>query len=920
MSEKDWLGISSPVVLNRNLTVRGTDSLPGPPFLILKASLKVVLGDNVTLSFLNVVLYGFRADNILRAPGFDLLAPRPLVNGHPPSSWALLVVDSIFGLLDFCYPPSVASKNFAAVVRPASLPGVQQYDVNVSYPCLDRALSVADLSRRCWPMMIAIYDMALTGRDLDLAGTPRENHYDMWIGRTNAICRNVLSDECLEKHGPIGCLLLMQSSPQPPIWDEFSSTEPIAHRAFSPGPSPSGPTSSPPADDAPAAAAAAAASGGVPLAPVLGGCLGAGVLLVAAVAAAAGAALVLRRRRMRHLSLRQGGKDAAPDPESGTRRLHERSSQLPLIEEEGSLTNSCKGKAFDDQAWRTSGGSSCDAFGASTQSSIVPAYASHSSPPAFAAPESGERRDADVLNHLTPPRAIDDCTLEVVQACEDASAAGGAPSASGLPGVVTLLPRVLGKGSFGRVMEGRFNGERVAVKLLGQGGPGGFGLGGAAVSAETMNGLQAELVKELQVLARCQHPNIVRLLAASLEPPHPCMVLEAMDTSLDKVLYGSTTGPVLLPLDRVLYIATQVVLGLEYLHPAVLHRDVKPANVLLSNLDSDTPTVKLSDFGLARVPGTALLTLHPEAGTPAYVAPESFDLDNLSITHKVDIYAFGCLLWEMLSGIRPWHGMTPVQVARQVTLANERLPIPPPRDAPGRFAARWPPRLQRLIQDCWDRDPRRRPAAADVVRILVLIRQAHKHEEDGRPSPESAAVSASTLRPDRQPAQPPPTSPLQHQLESGTSDGGASGSATTAAAGAQDGPGASGGVGGAQMSGGAPSTSVPPPPMRADGTARLTIVLEQGPAAEEQSTGTGGEDHADLMRFLYDQVYNQSPQGGGLPAIPVGHGTSVWPWEASGGGEAAASEPTPPAGGGEARRSLSQPGTRAAAGGPVTVP
>ncbi|KAG2492081.1 hypothetical protein HYH03_009577 [Edaphochlamys debaryana] len=355
-----------------------------------------------------------------------------------------------------------------------------------------------------------------------------------------------------------------------------------------------------------------------------------------------------------------------------------------------------------------------------------------------------------------------------------------------------------------------------------------------------------------------------------------------METSLDKVLYGSTTGPVLLPLDRVLHIATQVALGLEYLHPAVLHRDVKPANVLLSNLDSDTPTVKLS---------------------LAYVAPESFDLDNLSITHKVDIYAFGCLLWEMLSGIRPWHGMTPVQVATQVTLANERLPIPPPRDAPGRFAARWPPRLQRLIQDCWDRDPRRRPAAADVVRILVLIRQAHKPQCDGRPSPDAVAVSVGALRSDRQPGQPRPTSPLQRQLESGTSDGGAGGSASTVAAGAQEGAGGSGGVGDVQMSGGAPSTSAPPPPMRADGTARLTIVLGQGLAAEEQSTGNGSQGNADVIR-----------------RVPVGHGTSVWPCEAAGGGKAAASEPTPPAGGGEARRSLSQPGTRAATGGPVTVP
>ncbi|KXZ55180.1 hypothetical protein GPECTOR_3g326 [Gonium pectorale] len=211
------------------------------------------------------------------------------------------------------------------------------------------------------------------------------------------------------------------------------------------------------------------------------------------------------------------------------------------------------------------------------------------------------------ITNLTPPRA-------------DMHMLGNSDSQSN---EVTLLPDVVrGRGSFGRVVEGFYQGQRVAVKLL----PEVHAWGGASVL------LLDSFAQEVEVLGRCHHPNVVRLLAACLTPPRQCLVLELMETSLERLLYGQPCGTVL-PLRMVLHIATCIAKGLAYLHPTIVHRDLKPGNVLLNDPWGPNPVVKLADFGLARLRMTAQPTERPEAGTPAYLAPEGFDVCNTVITH-----------------------------------------------------------------------------------------------------------------------------------------------------------------------------------------------------------------------------------------------------------------------------------------------
>ncbi|KXZ51521.1 hypothetical protein GPECTOR_12g484 [Gonium pectorale] len=261
-------------------------------------------------------------------------------------------------------------------------------------------------------------------------------------------------------------------------------------------------------------------------------------------------------------------------------------------------------------------------------------------------------------------------------------------------GELQLLPITLGKGALGRVVVGLYGGQRVAVKLLNTGlalpGAGAVVWKSEAVSAARnataartspeaagpagqqaehgdgngVSGAEAATVAdgaeqesdstaqaagrafggEVAVLARCQHPNIVRLLAASLE--------------------------------WVLHIVMQIGRALSYMHPTILHRDLKPANVLVSNADSEAPVIKLGDFGLARLRDTVLVTREPEVGTGPYISPEAFEPANFAISDRADMYALGVILWELLSGMRPWGSMSNMQVRTLGSIASHKNHTP----------------------------------------------------------------------------------------------------------------------------------------------------------------------------------------------------------------------------------------------------
>ncbi|KAG2483416.1 hypothetical protein HYH03_017723 [Edaphochlamys debaryana] len=340
---------------------------------------------------------------------------------------------------------------------------------------------------------------------------------------------------------------------------------------------------------------------------------------------------------------------------------------------------------------------------------------------------------ADMMQRVPPSQAFTDGGLATVGEGGGGGAGVALTTASGgltqteAPQCVELTRVALGKGAYGKVVEGMYGGRKVAVKLIAhpllpllapEGGGGSSGL--------QPEGWQLKAFEqEVEVLGRCCHPNIVSLLAANLKPPRICLVLERMDTSLDRLLSKHRHAGTLLPMPAVMAIAIDVAKGLAFLHPTITHRDLKPGNILINQPDSDAPTAKLTDFGLSRLRSTVAPTQNPEVGTPAFMAPEVFDVQNYVITDKADMYAFGVILWQMLSGAVPWQGLDMMNIARAVTLGKARLPIWGVLEGPGSLAGggRCDLRLKAVIQGCWEQDPQRRPAAAEVLKDLQLARE-----------------------------------------------------------------------------------------------------------------------------------------------------------------------------------------------------
>ncbi len=216
-----------------------------------------------------------------------------------------------------------------------------------------------------------------------------------------------------------------------------------------------------------------------------------------------------------------------------------------------------------------------------------------------------------------------------------------------------------------------------------------------------------ELRCEAELLAACTHPNIVRVYDLDDNPELPYLVLECIDgPNLKEVLRQERS----LPAERALDLVLPVLDALEAIWSAgIIHRDVKPGNILLGN----DGTVKLADFGQA----VRLIDGKPDparstvvTGTPAYLAPEQF-LTPGDIDHRADIYALGTTLYEMVTGRLPFPGRSRLDVLLKHVM---EAPQPPDVRAPGLDAA-----LSDVILVMMAKDAADRYADADVLRAAL---------------------------------------------------------------------------------------------------------------------------------------------------------------------------------------------------------
>ncbi len=218
--------------------------------------------------------------------------------------------------------------------------------------------------------------------------------------------------------------------------------------------------------------------------------------------------------------------------------------------------------------------------------------------------------------------------------------------------------------------------------------------------------------REAQAAANLSHPNIVPVFDWGEDNGTYFIVMEFVDgRALSSIL--RTAGP--LHPDRAAEIAADVAGALAYAHRhGVVHRDVKPGNVLIT----EEGTIKVTDFGIARAVNTeeSLTQTGAVMGTATYFSPEQ--AEGMGVDSRSDIYSLGVVIFEMVTGRPPFLGDTPVAVASK----HVREHPPAPREInPG-----VPPDLEAIILKCLAKSPDHRYATGDDLRIDLL------HFREGR--------------------------------------------------------------------------------------------------------------------------------------------------------------------------------------------
>ncbi|XP_054260814.1 mitogen-activated protein kinase kinase kinase 11-like isoform X2 [Macrosteles quadrilineatus] len=262
-----------------------------------------------------------------------------------------------------------------------------------------------------------------------------------------------------------------------------------------------------------------------------------------------------------------------------------------------------------------------------------------------------------------------------------------------------VLEEVIGVGGFGKVYRGYWNNLEVAVKAARQD------------PDEDISVTLENVRKEAKLFWLLKHENIVSLEGVCLQMPNMCLVMEyARGGSLNRVLAGRKIRP-----DVLVDWAIQIARGMNYLHNqapiSLIHRDLKSSNVLLKepieNDDLQFKTLKITDFGLARE--VYKTTRMSAAGTYAWMAPEVI---KTSIFSKAsDVWSYGVLLWELLTGETPYKGIDALAIAYGVAVNKLTLPIP----------STCPEQWRQLMEDCWESDPHLRPGFEEILLSLDAI-------------------------------------------------------------------------------------------------------------------------------------------------------------------------------------------------------
>ncbi|KAK9286148.1 hypothetical protein L1049_014530 [Liquidambar formosana] len=270
----------------------------------------------------------------------------------------------------------------------------------------------------------------------------------------------------------------------------------------------------------------------------------------------------------------------------------------------------------------------------------------------------------------------------------------------------------IASGSYGDLYKGMYCSQEVAIKVL--------------KPERVDSDMQREFAQEVFIMRKVRHKNVVQFIGACTKPPSLCIVTEFMSGGSVYDYLHKQKGVFKLP--SLLRVAIDVSKGMNYLHQNnIIHRDLKAANLLMD----ENEVVKVADFGVARVK-TQSGVMTAETGTYRWMAPEV--IEHKPYDHKADVFSFGIVLWELLTGKLPYEYLTPLQAAVGVVQKGLRPTIPKHTH----------PKLTELLERCWQQDPASRPDFSEIIEILQQV--AKEVGEEGERKEKSSGGFLSVLR------------------------------------------------------------------------------------------------------------------------------------------------------------------------------
>ncbi|KAL6606747.1 hypothetical protein ACP70R_042400 [Stipagrostis hirtigluma subsp. patula] len=261
--------------------------------------------------------------------------------------------------------------------------------------------------------------------------------------------------------------------------------------------------------------------------------------------------------------------------------------------------------------------------------------------------------------------------------------------------------RELGSGTFGTVYHGKWRGTDVAIKRIND-----RCFAGKASEQERM---RTDFWNEAGKLASLHHPNVVAFYGVVVDGPGGSVatVTEYMaNGSLRQALQRHENR--IFDRRRRLLIAMDVAFGMEYLHGKnIVHFDLKSDNLLVNLRDPQRPICKVGDLGLSKVKCQTLIS-GGVRGTLPWMAPELLNGSSSLVSEKVDVFSFGIVMWELLTGEEPYAELHYGAIIGGIVNNTLRPPVPESCD----------PQWRSLMEQCWSAEPSERPSFTEIGKSL----------------------------------------------------------------------------------------------------------------------------------------------------------------------------------------------------------